>query len=40
MDLSSDEDENPYDFVAQYKSECPLLNMYVPVDICIVHEIV
>jgi len=39
MDLS-DEDENPYDFVAQYKSECPLLNVCVSVDICVVNEIV
>jgi len=29
----SDEDENPYDFVTQYKSKCLLLNVYVAVDI-------
>jgi len=34
----SDEEENPYDFVAQYKSKCLLLNVYVY--ICIVHGIV
>jgi len=35
----SDEDENPYDFVALYKSKCLLLNVYVPLDTCVVHEI-
>lgn len=34
----SDEEENPYDFVAQYKSKCLLLNVYVPVDICVVQK--
>jgi hypothetical protein len=32
MDLS-DEDDNPYDFVAQYQSEYLLLNNYDSMDI-------